>query len=97
MARSLAQASAQIQSYIDFLHQYNQLPPRSLRRFADRRVRLALAQTVLEGAERSEAGTLTDDEQTEFDSYLHVGNLLAVLQSKARVALRRDPPAGPSW
>jgi hypothetical protein len=48
-------------------------------------------------AERSEAGTLTDEEQTEFDSYLHVGNLLAVLQSKARVALRREPPAGPSW
>jgi len=45
-------------------------------------------------AERSAAGTLTDAEQTEFDSYLHVGNLLAVLQSKARVALRREPPAG---
>ena len=48
-------------------------------------------------AERSAAGTLTDEEQTEFDSYLHVGNLLAVLQSKARVALRREPPAGLSW
>lgn len=43
-------------------------------------------------AERSESGTLTDEEQMEFDSYLHVGNLLAVLQSKARVALRREPP-----
>ncbi len=39
-------------------------------------------------AERSEAGELTDDERTEFDSYLHVGNLLAVIQSKARLALR---------
>ena len=42
-------------------------------------------------AERSESGTLTDEEQIEFDSYLHVGNLLAVLQSKARVALGRNP------
>lgn len=48
-------------------------------------------------AERSESGALTDEEQIEFDSYLHVGNLLAVLQSKARVALRRKPPAGRGW
>jgi len=48
-------------------------------------------------AERSESGTLTDEEQIEFDSYLHVGNLLAVLQSKARVALGRKPPAGLGW
>jgi hypothetical protein len=39
-------------------------------------------------AERSETGELTEEERTEFDSYLHVGNLLAVIQSKARVALR---------
>ena len=40
-------------------------------------------------AERSETGELTDEERAEFDSYLHVGNLLAVIQSKARLALRR--------
>jgi hypothetical protein len=40
-------------------------------------------------ADRSEAGTLTEEERTEFDSYLHVGNLLTVMQSSARVALRR--------
>src|ERR1035437_8305723 len=43
-------------------------------------------------ADRSESGTLTDEERAEFDCYLHVGNLLAVMQSKARVALRRKPP-----
>ena len=42
-------------------------------------------------AERSEAGTLTGEERAEFEGYLHVGNLLAVMQSKARVALRRKP------
>ena len=42
-------------------------------------------------AERSEAGTLTEEERAEFEGYRHVGNLLAVMQSKARVALGRKP------
>jgi hypothetical protein len=42
---------------------------------------------MLELAGRSEAGTLTRDERTEFDSYLHVGNFLAIIQSRARLAL----------
>ena len=48
-------------------------------------------QRMLELAERSEGGILTAEEQREFDSYLHVGNLLAVMQSKARRALKRKP------
>ena len=51
--------------------------------FADRDV-----DRMRQSAERSEAGVLTDEERAEFDSYLHVGNLLAVIQSKARPALR---------
>jgi hypothetical protein len=42
-------------------------------------------------AERSEAGILTDEERAEFEGYVHVGNLLAVMQSKARVVLGRKP------
>ena len=42
---------------------------------------------MLQLADQSEAGTLTAEEQREYDSYLHVGNLLAVMQSRARVAL----------
>ena len=45
-------------------------------------------QRMIQLAERSEAGTLTAEEQIEFDGYLHVGNLLAVIQSKARLALK---------
>ena len=45
-------------------------------------------QRMLQLAERPEAGTLTAEEQIEFDGYLHVGNLLAVIQSKARLALK---------
>jgi hypothetical protein len=43
-------------------------------------------------ADRSEAGALAPHEEAEFDSYLHVGNLLAVMQSKARVVLGEKPP-----
>ena len=40
-------------------------------------------------SEVARQGKLTREEQAELDSYLHVGNLLAVMQSKARRALRR--------
>lgn len=38
-------------------------------------------------ADHSQAGTLSEKEGREFDSYLHIGNLLAVMQSKARLVL----------
>jgi hypothetical protein len=56
MALSLGQAIAQVQSYIDFLHQYNRLPERSLKRFADRRAQRAMARTVREGKRLRLAG-----------------------------------------
>src|ERR1700681_2847174 len=48
-------------------------------------------QRMLQLAERSEAGTLTAEEQIEYDGYWHVGNLLAVMQSRARRALKTKP------
>jgi hypothetical protein len=42
-------------------------------------------------AEHSEAGTLTEEERAEFEAYLQGGNLLAVMQSRARIALGRKP------
>jgi hypothetical protein len=45
---------------------------------------------MLELADRSEAGILTAEEQAEFDSYLHIGNFLAVMQSKARLAPKNN-------
>ena len=41
-------------------------------------------------SELAREGKLTSVEQTELDSYIHVGNLLAVMQSKGRRALRRS-------
>jgi hypothetical protein len=40
-------------------------------------------------AERSQAGTLTEEEGREFDSYLRIGNLLAVMQSSGPVSFER--------
>jgi len=48
-------------------------------------------QRMMQLADRSEAGALTAEEQAEFDGYLHIGNLLAVMQSKARLALKKKP------
>jgi hypothetical protein len=39
-------------------------------------------------AERARDGDLSADEQAELDSYLHVGNLLTIMQSNSRVYLR---------
>jgi hypothetical protein len=40
-------------------------------------------------SELARQGRLSDEEQAELDGYLHVGNLLAVMQSKGRRALQR--------
>jgi ribosomal protein S12 methylthiotransferase accessory factor YcaO len=43
-------------------------------------------------SELAREGNLTNQEQAELDSYIHVGNLLAVMQSKGRRALKRSAP-----
>ena len=46
---------------------------------------------VNELSAKARAGTLTEPEQQELDSYLHIGSLLAVMQSKARRLLKHAP------
>ncbi|MGA8539721.1 MAG: hypothetical protein WB566_09490 [Terriglobales bacterium] len=41
-------------------------------------------------SESASQGKLSSEEQAELDSYLHVGNLLAVMQSEGRRALQRS-------
>jgi len=41
-------------------------------------------------SELAREGRLTSEEQAEIDSYIHVGNILAVMQSKGRRALQRS-------
>jgi hypothetical protein len=42
-------------------------------------------------SERAREGGLTAEETAELDSYLHVGSLLSILQSKARRLLKSGP------
>src|SRR5262245_12888364 len=48
---------------------------------------------MMELADQSEEGELTEEERAEFDSYLHIGNLLGMMQAKARVVLGSKPPS----
>jgi hypothetical protein len=41
-------------------------------------------------SELARQGKLASEEQAELDSYIHVGNLLAVMQSTGRRALQRS-------
>ncbi|MBV8902511.1 MAG: hypothetical protein JOZ22_02650 [Acidobacteriia bacterium] len=41
-------------------------------------------------SERARSGSLTEEETVELDSYLHVGSLLSILQSRARRFLKVD-------
>jgi hypothetical protein len=45
---SIAQATGQVEAYLDFFNQYNRLDARATRRFQDQRARRAIARTVLQ-------------------------------------------------
>lgn len=42
-------------------------------------------------AAKARAGTLTNEENEELDNYIHVGQLLGTLQSRARQVLKKHP------
>jgi hypothetical protein len=44
-------------------------------------------------AEQARENLLSPEEVTELDSYLHVGNLLTIMQSKARTYLKSQDPS----
>jgi len=44
-------------------------------------------------AEKSSAGTLTPEERAQYEWFVLLGDLLAILQLKARVALKKHQPA----
>jgi hypothetical protein len=41
-------------------------------------------------AEKCNEGSLTPEEEREYDTYVHVGNLVAILQAKARLFLKQQ-------
>jgi hypothetical protein len=48
---------------------------------------------VNELSAKARAGSLTEAEGQELDSYLHIGSLLAVMQSTARRLRKHTPPS----
>ena len=44
---------------------------------------------------RARTGSLTDVEEAELDSYLHIGSLLGVMQSRARRLLKKTGNVAP--
>ena len=46
---------------------------------------------VTELAEKCNQGALTPVEQKEYETYVHAGNLIAILQAKAKLYLKRHP------
>lgn len=46
-------------------------------------------------AARSRNGELSAEETAELDSYIHVGNLLSIIQSRARVYLKTHKDSAP--
>jgi hypothetical protein len=46
-----------------------------------------VAQRIAELAEKCNEGALSAAEQQEYETYVHAGNLVAILQAKARLLL----------
>jgi len=42
-------------------------------------------------ARKCNDGQLTDEERQEYETYVHLGNMIAILKAKARLQLKRQP------
>jgi hypothetical protein len=60
----------------------------SAKALAELRADLAAQARIDELAEKANEGRLTSEERREYETYVHVGNLIAILQAKARLHLK---------
>ena len=60
------------------------------RRIVDLRAPATVQHRIENLAEKSSAGSLTNDEREEYEAYVSAGNFIAILQSKARILLQND-------
>jgi hypothetical protein len=67
------------------------LTPEAAQSLLNLRAPAAAQKRIEELADKSSAGTLSADEAAEYDSYLSAGNLIALLQAKARALLAKTP------
>jgi hypothetical protein len=66
-----------------------ELTPEAVRYLLSMRLPASDEQRVDELSAKARAGSLSEAEGKELDTYLHVGSLLAVMQSNARRRLKR--------
>ena len=69
------------------------LTPESARSLVELRADAVAQARIAELAEKCDEGQITPDERREYETYVHVGNVLAILQAKARLLLRQQPTA----
>jgi hypothetical protein len=67
-----------------------QLPPEAARYFLSLEFSPSDRDQMDLLARKARQGILTADEQAELEHYCHVGDLLALMQSKARLAMRHS-------
>ncbi len=65
------------------------LTPESARALVELRADPVAQARIAELAEKCNAGQITPEEQREYETYVHVGNIIAILQAKARLLLRQ--------
>ena len=63
------------------------LTPEVARRLAQMRADPELQARIDDLADRCTEGTLTAEEKLEYETYVRAGNLIAILQAKARILL----------
>ncbi len=64
------------------------LNPESAKALAELRADAVAQARIDELAEKANEGRLTSEERREYETYVHVGNLIAILQAKARLHLK---------
>ena len=72
-----------------------ELTPEAARYWLSRKLPPADEERVEELSTKASAGSLTESEQQELDSYLRIGILISIIQSKARQLLKISPDR--SW
>ena len=68
-----------------------ELTPEAARYWLSRKLPSADEERVEELSAKASAGSLTESEEQELDSYLRIGILISIIQSKARQLLKISP------
>jgi hypothetical protein len=70
----------------------DRLTPETARALVDFRFDAQTQARVAELAEKANEGLLTDDERQEYAEFVELGDLVGILQARARKVLRRQDP-----